>query len=741
MKATRGRRMLRDVMNSKAGRLHRRRSINAYNHNLLSEYYAIESRVYSAVWDEELRRLVKGGVWFMNELVFDFDFDEAHFPNVTDYEQKLSDSLEKLYKVMGGKPKFIITNKASYTQEEIETYFTNEDGNVSIPKKHGCQVVYELKESIKSQYLEQVKLFNRVRMIVTEEVEADMNFRGHMFKNYYNEGLFNIEKPEASDVVVVDLKNLSSKYIAADELAKIYRLDKFETLVTSLPKSFVKANNILCERYNNLNTWKISGRAPEDSKSAIVSSDSFNVKCDSRNETLFNYLKYIPIEEARNTNYGDVVNSNLFSDCSITSTLEEVEFNSTKASVIAYREENVVEAGENYYKQLGFRDGRVFKWESTQLDIGFFSKNASLFSQAFSMLTSSASVKMPDGNSVEIKDIESVGYNHWAREAVANLFLRMGPELILSNVRSIMTPEVVSFIHYDVLKSDYRYRMIAPNGLLGLFDMMEIIWDAIFLTHFAYYNAVKEYRSSGKMTEFAAKQKELQFMKDHGHKIQLRKQMASFGAFKEFDSPYDFKPYYEKMLKSMSEIGIAWLKEDGRAQPISFYQVQFHCSNAQATQFSRLIKSYLKSVEEKAENLRALNELISYDSNVDTESVSGSLITVTMSSELEIFTPETFTSLMEAFTITSTFSRKTIGLLSYDYDNIIYGNADRLKSSLLYHYDSGSSRKDRPSPKFLLNNRGRVDQKIYSTQDLQTPPLEQRDLLKEREKLLSFRGF
>ena len=127
--------LLRDVMNSKSDK-HFRHSEDAYDIKKLSFYYAIESRIFNSIWNEELKKYTRGPLWFTNIMVFDFDYDEEHFPNVDDYERKLNESLEKLTNILGT-PKYKIYNKQKFTKWEKEVYFTK-NGEVKLPKKYGC---------------------------------------------------------------------------------------------------------------------------------------------------------------------------------------------------------------------------------------------------------------------------------------------------------------------------------------------------------------------------------------------------------------------------------------------------------------------------------------------------------------------------------------------------------------------------------------------------------------------------
>ena len=86
-----------DVMNTKS-EYHCRHSVNIKDFNEIKKYYAIESRIYNGIWNEDSNKYVKGTLWFTNYMIFDFDYDEDHFPNITDYEKELNTQLAKLQK-------------------------------------------------------------------------------------------------------------------------------------------------------------------------------------------------------------------------------------------------------------------------------------------------------------------------------------------------------------------------------------------------------------------------------------------------------------------------------------------------------------------------------------------------------------------------------------------------------------------------------------------------------------------
>lgn len=560
--------LLRDVMNSKSDR-HFRHPENAYNIKKLSFYYAIESRIFNGIWDEENQKYKRGPLWFTNLMVFDFDYDTEHYPDVKDYEKKLNESLEKLESILGT-PKYKIYNKQKFTKWEEEVYFTK-NGKVKLPKKYGCQVVYELSESLQSQFVERVKLYNSLRLHISSIVDSDMNFKGHMFKNLYNTKLFNIQKNKEFDTV--DIFKIATN-LGFGNVEMIKELNAFETLESKNPKNnklpnyLNKWNNMLFGYYQELNSWKSNNtKVNWKNKMSYVEKAK---KSDSRNETLFEYFKSIPLSTLETITYGETISKsfNLFDSCVIKDPLDETEWEATRQSVLAYRKEHNIEWVDSNV------DNRVFKWVQNDLNLSFFDLNEEKFNKAKeeSRNTSTTILKWLN-NSFETSLFEG----NSDKEILANVFLTFGPEKILSNIRNLISPKILDF--YKNLLNENRH-----NGCYidyGMYDLYCIIKDAIYLTHFKYYGSIQEYRKSEKNYKDTS----------YKTKAELREELFLNWGLDFNGNILGFKKFYNKLKKN------GLLKEDGMPLAISFYQNHFHIRNTVASIYVKIIKKYLKTVK------------------------------------------------------------------------------------------------------------------------------------------------
>lgn len=548
--------ILRDVMNSKSDR-HFRHSENAYDIKKLSLYYAIESRLFNGVWDEELSKYKRGPLWFTNLMVFDFDFDEDHFPNVKDYEKKLHDSLSKLETILG-KPKYKIFNKTEFTDYQKEVYFTK-NGVVKLPKKSGCQVVYELKESLQSQYKERIKLYNQLRLHISGLVDADLNFKGHMFKNIYNKQLFNIEENKNCDLI--DIFEIAKK-LHFSNVDQIQALKPFESLerINVLPSYLKEYNTKLLSFYQDLNSWK-----SKDYKVNYRNKMFYMENCtkkESRNETLFEYFKSIPLSQLESITYYEVINSNLFDLCVIKDIIDENEFETTRQSVLNYRKENNIEFIDNNV------DNRVFKINQQAFSINYYKDNEEKFKEHYNSININKTIssKWMDKNiDIELYD------NTSNSNILANIFLKFGAEEILSNIRNLFIPDMLDF-YKNIFKNDSCYIDF------GLYDLYCILKDAIYLTHFKYYNSIQQHRKSKNVnkvnTVISKREKRQQLIKNWG---------IDFSG-----NILKFEKFYNKLKKNNL------LKENGTPLAISFYQNYFHIRNIFASAFVKIINKFLK---------------------------------------------------------------------------------------------------------------------------------------------------
>lgn len=549
--------LLRDVMNSKSDK-HFRHSENAYDIQRLSFYYAIESRIFNGVWNEELEKYTRGPLWFTNLMVFDFDFDEKHYPNIKNYESKLNDSLNKLEQILG-KPKFKIFNKQYFSNWEKEVYFTK-NGEINLPKKCGCQVVYELKESLQSQYKEKVNLYNSIRLHISSLVDADMNFKGHMFKNPYNKKLFSILENKNYDTV--DIFDLALKF-NYENVEKIKNLKPFESLKSKneLPSYLKKYNNMLLGFYQELNTWK-SNNYKVNYKNKMFYIENCK-KSDSRNETLFEYFKNIPLSNLKNVEYLDLINSNLFDNCSIKEAMEEEEFENTKQSVLLYREKNNIEYVD---KNI---DNRVFKFEQKSLNMNFFDENKNELLNSISKISNKEIIVNWTSFNIPIKLYKNNSFEN----LLSNLFLCFGAENILTNIRNLLTPQMLDF-YKDFLSNSNIGNCTMDIKNIGMWDLFCIVKNAIYLTHFKYYKSIQNFRHAKPVKQMTKLEKRNILFKEWG--IDFNGDILGF------------KNFYLKLKENKL------LKDDGKPLPISFYQNYFHIKNIYASIFVKLINKYLK---------------------------------------------------------------------------------------------------------------------------------------------------
>lgn len=545
-----------DVMNSKS-KYHNRHPIPCKEMNKISKYYAMESRWFLAqpFVDGDHIRYQKTQQWLTNVMVFDFDFDPKHFPHVEDLDLALKNSMKHLEDLLG-KPRWIIKNKNQYTQTQVERYFTKrgKDGNdvVALPKVHGCQVVYTLKDTLFSHHLERVRLYQKLRMKITRMVNADENFRGHMFKNYNNHSLFDIQENENENSL--DLKVLSSKFLYDEPVEKIFDLRPYETLIRTMPKFFMRNNVHLVNQYNRLNQWRIHGEEPQ----------AHFQKSASRNETLFQYCRSLTIPDLYNLSLSMVISSHIWDECDIKEPLEEEEFESVKKSVLLHREaygDDPIKWGKNQ------KDLRVFKWNQEPLQ--WDDETGSVFyhqHEEYLKCSWEWSQKI-HGEPLCVSWLDKsismdlcVGTDE--RYKIVNMFIHFGPEKILSNVANLITPEMVT-----LLNADHRLPL----------DIIKDIESAVQLLHFKYYRAIQQARHAKKNVQ----------KKPNKHQSRIKELRIQWGVNGNEESDGRFQPFYERLQKE------GMLKPDGSPMPISFYQKHFHVKNTLATIYVRKIKNYL----------------------------------------------------------------------------------------------------------------------------------------------------
>ena len=614
-------------MNSKST-YHCRHSVNAFNIKELSKYYAIESRIYNSVFDKEKNKFVKGKLFFTNIMVFDFDFDEKHFPNIKDYKLKLNNSLNKLKSILGN-PNFIITNKdcCEFSEEQIEKYFTKYnilgEKEINLPKKYGCQVVYELKNSVKSQYIEQYNLYKKVRMHITKLVDADINFKGNMFKNYLNKTLFNIEEFDEKLSNKIDIFDLALKFDleTEEDIQKIKSLKPFEYLdpIKNIPSLFLYYNSKLIEFYNNLNSWKTNS----DFKENNLQSNKNNLyikRSESRNESAFNFLKFFNLDYIKNLNYNNFISiaklNNIFENCSIKEDLDENEFNEIKNSIICYKENNKNIELYNYAANINFLnsqinnriDNRVFKFNICNNDyLNFFQSenNKILLYQ---------SIQKTLNNLNDHNENNYIYYDFYMRKdskkmsrckiylygedydglykIISDLFFYYGIETLLSNINIIFNPYFVTEINKNLIKP-------ILNKELGLYDMYLLFKDALFISHFKLYHSIKE---NVIKEDFNNLEKPINIKEFYG----INFVNNNYSNLNNIELINKFDIYFNRIL-SLNNNLIIKLENNFKIAPISLFQNYFHIKNIDATKLKHFIIDYINFLDNKNFFMKKLN--------------------------------------------------------------------------------------------------------------------------------------
>lgn len=604
---------LRDVMNSKSYN-HFRHSINADDIGKISFYYAIESRLYNSVWNKEKSTYVKGPLWFTNIMVFDFDFDEKHFPNINDYHKKLKDSLNKLESILGT-PHYIIYNKNSskFDKFQIETFFTkieNDKKVINLPKKYGCQVVYELKESVKSQFPETVKLYHNLRNEINKLTDGDMNFKGHMFKNFYNKKLFDVKEFDNYDSI--DIFKLSKKYCNdydGETIDNIKNLPAFHRL-DYYPKIFREYNQRLYSFYNDLNTYKLKFKNYKNNTDNTFS-ENFNsdklidVNCikfntTSRNETLFYLFQRMNIEQLSKLDYSDyknIISSNIFDSCDIKDCLSYEEFENTRLSVYTYKNNhsnNLDFVPFNYdLESKTINNNKVFNIVEEPFNINFLNKNLKTKLEIIYRRIDNLDKKIKNNkkNYVKIKTtinskshkkssikIDLYNCNSYSKY-LANIFILLHPEFIIRNIKNLFTPNFVNYINSLLCKKFNK-----SNDFYGLYDLYTIFHNALYLMHFKYYNSLKKFKEDIKLKN----KKKVSKTINRSNKINRR--LKYFGVYYNGNIK-GFAKYYYKLKKHKL------LKTVIKPMPISFYRQKFNIRNSYATLFVRKIKEFIKSAK------------------------------------------------------------------------------------------------------------------------------------------------
>lgn len=634
--------LLRDVMNSKSSFI-KRHSVDAYNIKELSKWYAIDSHMYNSIWDEENSKWKRGNAWIMNTMVFDIDLDSEHCIGLNDEEikEKLSNSIKKLESILGT-PKFIIRNKNYYSKNQIDTYFTKIDNNgnkiIKKPKKYGCQVIYELKDSIKSEMIGVRDVYNYVRLTITDIIGADKQFNGYMHKNYYNKDLFDITENKNHNLIDIFYyakmfkyrnKNVPEDIINnTDEILNLVKnLKPFEKLGdnTKLNKHLKKYTLELYSYYNQLNRWNglfdtnfennYNDNNSKDIKNTINldAKTILSIKTESRNNTLFNLFKIIPLNILENydINYFKslIDNLNLFSNCLESSMLEDFEIESTRQSVLNYRINNrdfeidnintinIINNSSNLNKI----DYRVFKEDQNSFNFNFFnenkinlinSMNRVIYSQNFKNRT----IKRYWLNKYPIKiklyelcgDVESDFIN-----TLSNIFLYFSAEKILKNINNLFSQQMIDFYQEIYSRIRISNRNFANSYKLNLYQLFNCLKSSIYLTHFKYYRSIQDYRKNNKNNSNNKKKNNI---------CKNTRNIEKYGVY--YNGSILGMNKYLKQLKKDN-----LLKKDGTPYPISFYQSKFRIKTSTASIYVRKIKNF-NSIIKNTEKIKTRNQSI-----------------------------------------------------------------------------------------------------------------------------------
>lgn len=422
-----------DVMNSKA-QWHNRHSVKYNDFKEISKWYAVESRIYSGYWDDDLNKWVKNNSFFINELIFDLDFDESHHPDILDFKEALNNSLNKLENILG-KPKFIITNKENYTTDQKEFYF-KKDGKYNLPKSFGCQVIYNLTESIKSEYYERYSIYNDVRNIINDIIDGDKCFKGHMHKNPLNYHIFNIEKNDNS--TFVDILEVA-KRLGIQNAEERWNCKPFESYSCELNSVLNRYAKSIHNWYEDLNHYKF--------KNTNRQLTNYNLSDASRNTTLFNLFQSMSISEIKSCDYLATVSNPIFSLCAIKEPLSEKEFNTTKESVLNYLNKHHINKIRSGYSNV---DTRVFKLNVKNYNETEAIKLNSLLNDIIS--------KMPSPSIYDILEkIMSCQEANYLFESLENLWFEGNVKTLLNATRE--TQNITSLYELYLLEKNAIYSL------------------------------------------------------------------------------------------------------------------------------------------------------------------------------------------------------------------------------------------------------------------------------------------
>lgn len=578
--------IIRDVMNTKSHTICRH-AVDATNYRYLSNYYSIESRVNNCLGFEECLNEITGEIYklpikseyyFTNEMVFDFDFKEGELPDDI-LKEKLEGSLEKLYSILG-KPQFVIRNKDSYTRYQIEKYFTNTDkyGNsvINMPKKYGCQVIYELDESLSSIYIERVKLYHDVRLKLSKECDSDILFKGHMHKNQYNGKLFDVVfNKDDNKLYLKDLAKTMGYDV--EYLEKVYETAPYSKMIVKTDRMSSYIDLLRSENFNyykRLNTYKGVGVSKTPNTAVVASVEK--CKSESRNISIFNYLLLCKNERIKNVTIEELKSLGLFSNCTIKDTIENIEFESIKKSILSYREENNFDWESSIRSEIN-----VFDIKFEDFDPNFIEKFINIRNK---------NIKYKNITGSENEKVSFVAKMLWG--SIRNS--EFEDSIIMKNVESLFSESFIDFI-----KMELGFSIETP-----IFEVVNIVKGAVCMIHWKAYHSRKKY--------YKREHKNQNLLDLYGVSEIVNDNECFLTKLSNFSK------YFNILLSD----GLIIIDEDGKykSNVISFYREYFGINNLIASIFTQTVKAYIKFLLLKEHIINYLKLIKELKSNIITKS-------------------------------------------------------------------------------------------------------------------------
>ena len=600
---------------------------------LYDEYYATESRIWPAAWNAERGMWDKADptLWFTNFMIFDLDFNG---PDEEENRKNLQNAVNKLYELLGA-PWCEIKNKNNYTQEQVEKYFTrvvdngeNEIKKVSLPKKFGMQLVYRMSEPIFSKDVERYHLFKSLRKKINILIDGDLQCHGFQFKNFKNEHLFHVAYPEKSQLMdlfqtakkiigIYGLEYDHSKNYTESMIDQVQTMRGYDSFEQTVPKSVKDAMHHVIRWYTDLNSFKganYSGAIGQVNTNDWA--DALNFKqVSSRNETLMNFLRVIPMEIMESLTVDDINASHLLDHCEIKEPMDSLEFEATKNSVMHWRKENHVEISFKNHLDTSnlsdsianaMKDRRVLKLNLKIIDAKQFGDD---FRERLNQAVKRFDDLMNDPtlhvmihtkkttDKLQLRKFETHALQmdgaYGYQNGLANLLMIMYPEMeqTIVHMQNFFDPEVLTLMNETLQK---LFNLDQP---LTLYQLADAIKKSLYVIHFKIYGIVKGYRNG---TEKPVENLE------NGVGV------GSIDVKKDINEEYAplINKIYEsddislndikKCLKMFIRDGFAENLNDGRCKlrTIMQYQEIFHLSTSKISYVIRMMKKYMNKIME-----------------------------------------------------------------------------------------------------------------------------------------------